>query len=97
MATGRAIITTDAPGCGTTITEGVSGLVVPVGDARALADAMSRFVDEPELAAQMGKAAREEVLRTYDVDRVNSILMRHMNVEADDSGAASSVAKAGLA
>lgn len=85
MSCGRAVITTDSPGCGETINDGVSGLVVPRGDAEALAKSMARFIDVPGLAAQMGKAARAEVCRTYDVNRVNALLMQYMDVEAADA------------
>lgn len=95
MACGRAVITTDAPGCGETINDGVSGLVVPAGDPEALAKAMARFIDEPGLAARMGEAARAEVRREYDVDRVNALLMRHMNVETADLGRPKEPALAG--
>ena len=40
MAMGRAVITTDVPGCRETVEHGRNGLLVPARDVRALADAM---------------------------------------------------------
>lgn len=81
MAAGRAVITTDAPGCGSTIVDGESGLVVPAGKVGPLADAMQRFVDEPELAVRMGKAARLRAETCYDVSIVNAMLLQDMKLE----------------
>lgn len=81
MSSGRAVITTDAPGCGEATQDGVSGLVFPQGDADALAQTMKKFIEDPSLAVSMGKAARDHACRTYDVHLVNSILMQHMGVE----------------
>jgi glycosyltransferase involved in cell wall biosynthesis len=81
MACGRPVITTDAPGCGTSIEDGVSGFVVPQGDAAALAQAMERFIEMPELARRMGEAARAQVCRRNDVHFVNTLLLQHMGVE----------------
>lgn len=61
-ACGRAVLTTDVPGCRTLVRDGVEGLVVPPGDAAALARALSRFAADPDLAARMGEAARARVL-----------------------------------
>jgi len=83
MATGRPVITTDAPGCGETIDDEVSGLVVPQGNAAALAAAMRRFLDAPGLAAEMGRAARAQVCRRHDVHRVNALILGRMGLEPE--------------
>lgn len=57
MATARAIITTDVPGCRSTVTEGLNGLLTPARDARALADAMLRLAKDRERVRQMGEAS----------------------------------------
>ncbi|MDW8468614.1 MAG: glycosyltransferase family 4 protein [Burkholderiales bacterium] len=51
MAMGRPIITTDAPGCRETVEDGVNGYRVPVRDSTALAQAMMRYAEAPELIA----------------------------------------------
>src|SRR5690606_6668697 len=53
MAMGRPVITTNAPGCKETVIDGKNGFLVPVRDARALAGAMQRFIDDPSLISKM--------------------------------------------
>jgi glycosyltransferase involved in cell wall biosynthesis len=75
MATGRAVITTDAPGCRGTVVEGGNGLLVPVGDAGALYRAMRRFVEEPGLAEAMGAQSLRLVREKFDVHKVNAAIL----------------------
>jgi glycosyltransferase involved in cell wall biosynthesis len=86
MASGRAVITSDAPGCGETIADGVTGLVVPRGDAAALAQAMARFLDDPGLARRLGAAARVQACVQHDVHRINRMLLTHMGLEIPPIG-----------
>ena len=58
MATGRAILTTDVAGCRETVIEGKNGLLVPLKDVNALAEAMEWFIVNPDLILTMGKASR---------------------------------------
>ena len=82
MAMGRAIITTDTPGCRETVTEGVNGFLVPSRDADALRRAMTRFVEEPSLAGAMGKASRKLAEEKYDVRAVNAELLRYAGLSS---------------
>jgi glycosyltransferase involved in cell wall biosynthesis len=75
MATGRAIVTTDAPGCRETVLEGRTGFLVPVRDPGALARAMARFCEDPSLAARMGPESRTYAETRYDVHRVNGAIL----------------------
>lgn len=75
MAMGRAVITTDAPGCRETVVDGVNGLLVPPKDWEALYRAMRRFVDEPALIAPMGAESRRIAEEKYDVHKVNAALL----------------------
>jgi glycosyltransferase involved in cell wall biosynthesis len=77
MAMGRAIITTDAPGCRETVKEGENGFLVTPRDAGALYEAMMRFVEDPGLAARMGPPSRLLAEQKYDVRQVNSDLLRY--------------------
>jgi glycosyltransferase involved in cell wall biosynthesis len=77
MAMGRAIITTDMPGCRETVTEGENGFLVAPRDADALYRTMMRFVDEPSLIPAMGAASRRLAERKYDVRQVNADLLRY--------------------
>ncbi len=75
MAMGRAIVTTDAPGCRETIRDGVEGHLVPIRDADALADAMARMLDDPRRTAAMADAAHARAREKYDVAIVNRQMM----------------------
>lgn len=85
MASGRAVITTDMPGCGEAIRNGETGLVCPAGDSAALAVAMRRFLDQPELVKAMGGAARAHACEVYDVHKINRLLLAEMGMEQDDA------------
>jgi glycosyltransferase involved in cell wall biosynthesis len=52
------LVTTDVPGCREVVTHEVDGLVVPVKDAIALANAIERLHQDPALARQLGLAVR---------------------------------------
>lgn len=71
MASGRAVITTDAPGCRETVTDGQNGYLVPVKDVSAIVDAMEKIIAQPALTAEMAKAARRIAEEKYDVNKVN--------------------------
>jgi glycosyltransferase involved in cell wall biosynthesis len=76
MAMGRAIITTDAPGCRETVRDEVNGLLLPPRDVDALFKAMVRFAKDPGLAVKMGKESRKFAEEKFDVNRVNDDLIR---------------------
>ena len=57
-AAGRPLIATDVPGCREIVLPGKTGLLVPVGDAAALAGAIETLANSPELRARFGAAAR---------------------------------------
>ncbi|MBD8903815.1 glycosyltransferase family 4 protein [Methylobacterium bullatum] len=59
---GRALLTTDVPGCRTLVRNGIEGMLVPPDDARSLAAALVRLAADPLLVARMGKAARRRVV-----------------------------------
>lgn len=61
-ACGRALLTTDVPGCRTFVRDGIEGLVVAPNDVGALADALVRLAADPALVARFGIAARARVL-----------------------------------
>ena len=60
------LITTDSPGCREVVDHEVSGLQIPVKDAPALARAIARLHDSPELRRRLGAAAREKALAEFD-------------------------------
>jgi glycosyltransferase involved in cell wall biosynthesis len=87
MATGRAIITTDAPGCRETVIDGDNGILVPVKNAAALAQAMRRLLASPELIPLMGMRSREIAVQKYDVRKVNAAILQHMRLDQEDAEA----------
>ena len=80
MAMGRAVITTDAPGCRETVVDGDNGFLVPIKDADALAKAMLRFIEQPELIVQMGQRSRVFAEEKYDVHKVNAQMLKGMGL-----------------
>ena len=80
MATGRAVVTTLAPGCRETVLEGRSGFLVPVRDSAALADAMARFAEDPGLVVVMGSEGRAYAEVKYDVKAVNRDILRALGM-----------------
>ncbi|WP_256360298.1 glycosyltransferase family 4 protein [Methylomonas koyamae] len=66
-ACGRAVVTTDVPGCRDAIEANASGLLVPVRDAAGLADAIRRLLEDGELRREMGRQGRQLAERRYAV------------------------------
>ena len=80
MAMGRAIITTDVPGCRETVIDGANGYLVPARSADDLALAMTRFLKDPSLCSSMGLASRRLAEEKYRVQKVNQLLLKEMNI-----------------
>lgn len=80
MAMGRAVITTDSPGCRETVINGYNGFLVPVKSVDELAKAMRTFIDTPELIPQMGKRSRKIAEEKYDVHKVNRVMLDSMGI-----------------
>lgn len=80
MAMARAVITTDSVGCRDTVTDGRNGFLVPVRSPTALADAMQRFIDRPDLIASMGAESRRMAEERYDVRKVNAVIISAMGL-----------------
>jgi glycosyltransferase involved in cell wall biosynthesis len=69
-AAGRPIAATAAGGTVEIVEDGRTGLLVPVADEAALAGAIRRLVEDPELRARLGAAARVHVEATFGMDRM---------------------------
>ena len=69
-ASGRAIVTTDVPGCRDAIEPNVTGLLVPARDATALANVIEKLLNDPDLRQSMGAAGRELAELEYGIDKV---------------------------
>jgi glycosyltransferase involved in cell wall biosynthesis len=80
MASGRPIITTDAPGCRETVIQGKNGFLVPPRDPAALYLAMQKFIDAPELIVSMGQESRILAETRFDVRKVNATMIATMRL-----------------
>lgn len=80
MAMGRAIITTDAPGCRETVINGDNGFLVEVKSVDSLVHAIQQFIQQPDLIVKMGKRSRQIALDKYDVHQVNKHMMQEMGL-----------------
>lgn len=80
MAVGRAVITTNVPGCRDTVVGGRNGIVVEPRDDHALARAMLRFVAEPDLIVSMGAESRAISEQQFDGRAFDARLIRHMGL-----------------
>ena len=69
-ACGRAVVTTDVPGCRDAIEPEKTGLLVPCRDAAALADAIQSLIDDPQRRKQMGLSGRALAEREFAIDKV---------------------------
>jgi glycosyltransferase involved in cell wall biosynthesis len=78
MAMGRAIITTDAPGCRETVQHGRNGFLVNVQCIDGLVNAFNAFIVDPTLATQMGVVSRQIAEEKYDVHKVNAHMLHAM-------------------
>lgn len=80
MATGRPIITTDAPGCRETVIDGYNGYLVPVKDAEILYQRLITLIEDQELRRKMGANSYKHCRERYDVNRVNKIMIEKMSL-----------------
>lgn len=69
-ACGRAVVTTDVPGCRDAIVPNITGLLVPVKNSKSLAIAIEKLIANPQLRFQMGKAGRELAEKSFSIDVV---------------------------
>jgi rhamnosyl/mannosyltransferase len=71
MAASRPVISTDLKsGVPYVNQHGVTGMIVPPADPRALAAAMQRLIEDPHYAQRLGEAAERRVVAEFHVDRV---------------------------
>jgi glycosyltransferase involved in cell wall biosynthesis len=79
-ACGRVVVTTDVPGCRDAITPDVSGILVPVRDAVALAEVIMGLIDSPARCQAMGNAGRTLAESAFDVRHV---VAKHLRIYQD--------------
>jgi glycosyltransferase involved in cell wall biosynthesis len=76
-ACGRAIVTTNVPGCRDVVHDNVNGLLVPAKNVTELATAIRRLLENPILRSRMGIAGREIASREFSEQLVvqNTLLL----------------------
>jgi glycosyltransferase involved in cell wall biosynthesis len=72
MAVGRAVITTNVPGCRDTVVNGVNGYLIDAKSPSQLADAMTKFIECPSKIVGMGRESRKMAVSRFDVRRTNT-------------------------
>jgi glycosyltransferase involved in cell wall biosynthesis len=72
MACAKPVVATPVGGVGEAIIDGVTGVLVPVGDPERLAAAVVRVLRDPELAQRLGVQARRSVEVRYSLQRFRS-------------------------
>lgn len=82
------VVATRVPGCVDAVADGVTGLLVPPRDAGALARAIARYLDDPELARWHGTAGRERVLADFQRERIWEALAETYGELLDQAGLA---------
>jgi glycosyltransferase involved in cell wall biosynthesis len=79
-ACGRAVVTTDMPGCRDAVQPGRTALLVPARDVNALANAIHALLSDPVRRRAMGTAARALAEQEYAIEH---IVARHLKVYRD--------------
>jgi glycosyltransferase involved in cell wall biosynthesis len=82
MATGRAIISTDAIGCRDPIEPGVNGLLVATHSATELAAAMLELARDPARNTAMGAASRRIAQEKYNAKPIDAVILHALNLDA---------------
>lgn len=66
MAMGKPVVATNIRGCREEVVENQTGFLVPVGDSEALAQAILKILENPELAERFGRIARQRAIQMFD-------------------------------
>ena len=67
MALAKPVVCTDVGGIPGVVSDGIEGLLVPVGQPETMADRLVALFDNAELRQRMGQAGREKVEAEYDI------------------------------
>ena len=76
-ACGRAVVTTDVPGCRDAIEANVTGLLIPPKDSHALWQAVADLAQNPTRRQQFGRAGRDLAERAFDI---NTVIDSHLRL-----------------
>ena len=76
MSSGRAIITTNVPGCKETVKNGHNGFLINYNDNFSLFKAINKFVENPDLIKLFGLNSRKRAINLFDVNIVNKKIIK---------------------
>ena len=76
-AAGRAVVTTDVPGCRDAIIPNKTGLLVPAKDSKKLADTLQWLIEHPQKRISMGKAGRKFAESEFPIKK---IVQKHLDI-----------------
>lgn len=85
-ACGRAIVTTDIPGCRDVVEHGTNGLLVPVGDPKAIAKAINALLRNPGIRRKMGLEGRQRVKQYFSSEIINAKTLKVYNTRLGSNG-----------
>ncbi len=80
MACGRAILTSDAPGCRETVVNGKNGYLIPVQDIEGLFRKICEMIESPSLVKKMAEESRKMAEEKFDVRLVNQKILQTMKL-----------------
>ena len=69
MVAGKPVIATRGGGVVEIVEDGITGILVPMADASAMADALKRLLSDPAFAAAMGLRGRVRVLQHFTIEQ----------------------------
>lgn len=69
MASGKPVVATSGGGVPEIVEHGKTGLLVPLGDYKALAQAIIKYIEHPDMRLKMGKAGRNRVTQMFSIQR----------------------------
>lgn len=78
MALGCAVVASDLPAVQELITDGENGLLAAPGDVRAIAKQIKRCLENPRLRTKLGQAARESIVRNFDMNQAFEFRLQQM-------------------
>ncbi len=76
MATAKPVVATNGGGVPETVVDGETGILVPMGNASAMAEAIAKLLESPSLAAQMGHAGYERVIERFTLSQTTESITK---------------------
>ena len=80
MASGRPVISTNAPGCRDTVIEGKNGFLIEVENVNALVTAIEKFILEPNSIIFMGRESRLIAEKKFDASEINKKIFKAASI-----------------